>query len=49
MITFEKDYNKFNFRTVGVIIHDGKVLVHRAEKDDFWALPGGRVEFQETS
>ena len=49
MITFEKNGNKFNFRAVGVIIHDGKVLVHRAEKDNFWALPGGRVEFQETS
>ena len=49
MITFEKDGNRFNFRAVGVMINNGRVLVHRAEKDDFWALPGGRVEFQETS
>lgn len=32
-----------------MIIHDDHVLIHRSEKDDFWALPGGRVEFFETS
>jgi ADP-ribose pyrophosphatase YjhB (NUDIX family) len=32
-----------------VVIHGGRVLVHRGEKDDFWTLPGGRVEFGESA
>lgn len=38
---------RFNYRIVGVAIHDGRILVHRSENDDFWALPGGRGEFME--
>lgn len=49
MLTFHKDNKKFNYRAVGVVIHNNNVLIHRAEKDDFWALPGGRVGFFETS
>jgi len=32
---------------VGVAINDDKVLLHQAEGDDFWVLPGGRAEFGE--
>ena len=35
---------------VGVVALDGdRVLLHRAEGDDFWALPGGRVQAGETA
>lgn len=37
----------FKFRVSAIFINDDKVLVHRAEKDDFWALPGGHVELME--
>lgn len=47
MITFDLDGGKFNFRTVGAIVHNGNVLLHRGEQDGFWTLPGGRVEFGE--
>jgi ADP-ribose pyrophosphatase YjhB (NUDIX family) len=35
-------------RVAGVAIHDGRVLLHRSEHDDFWSLPGGRVQLWET-
>lgn len=38
---------RFQVRAVAVVIHDGAVLVHCAEGDAFWALPGGRVEVGE--
>ena len=38
-----------NYRVVGICIHDGHVLLHREEKDDFWVLPGGRPRLFETS
>lgn len=47
MITFDRDQKRFTYRVVGVAIEDGRVLLHRAEGDDFWALPGGRAELLE--
>lgn len=47
MIVLDEGGVRFNFRAVGVALHDGRVLLHRAEKDPFWALPGGRVELLE--
>ncbi len=44
MISYDFENGRFNLRAVAAIIRDGSVLVHRAETDDFWALPGGRVE-----
>jgi len=49
MICFDRDNNRFNFRIAGVAINNNKLLLHRLEKDDFWALPGGRNEFHEFS
>jgi len=49
VISFNTGEGRFNYRSVAVILHAGHLLIHRAEKDDFWALPGGRVEFQEYS
>ena len=47
MITFDHDQKRFNYRTVAVILHNDQVLLHRAETDPFWSLPGGRVELLE--
>lgn len=47
MIRFESGNNLFNYRIVGVALNDDKVLLHQAEGDDFWVLPGGRAEFGE--
>jgi len=47
MATFDHEGARFNVRTVGVVIHGDRVLLHRTERDSFWALPGGRVELLE--
>jgi len=49
MIFFRTDKGCFNYRSAAVIVHDDQVLLHRSIDDDFWALPGGRVEFMEQS
>lgn len=49
MITFEKNNHKFNFRVAGILIHNGRLLLHTTRTDDFWNLPGGRVEFNEST
>ena len=49
MISFDTSEGRFNYRSAAVIQHEEHVLIHRAEDDDFWALPGGRVEFMERS
>ena len=40
---------RFNYRIVAVCINDGHVLLHRADYENFWSLPGGRAEILETS
>ena len=32
-----------------MIIDYGRILLHRADYEDFWSLPGGRVEMLEDS
>lgn len=49
MISFDRGGVRFNYRVAGVCIHDGHVLLHRADRDDYWALPGGRCEMDEPS
>lgn len=39
----------FNYRTCGVISDGKRILLHRREDDDFWALVGGRVQMLESS
>ncbi|WP_211748635.1 NUDIX hydrolase [Paenibacillus sp. Marseille-Q4541] len=48
-ITFEKNDIKFNFRVAGIAVDRGRVLLHTTADDDFWNLPGGRVEFNEAT
>jgi ADP-ribose pyrophosphatase YjhB (NUDIX family) len=47
MITFDKGEARFNFRVAGIALNGHQVLIHRSEMDDFWSLPGGRVEMLE--
>lgn len=49
MITFDGGDIRFACRVAGIALHEGRVLLHRAEDDDFWALPGGRAELLEPS
>jgi 8-oxo-dGTP pyrophosphatase MutT (NUDIX family) len=49
VISFMVDGVRFNFRAAAVIIDDGYVLLHQAAHENFWSLPGGRVEAGEPS
>jgi ADP-ribose pyrophosphatase YjhB (NUDIX family) len=49
MLTFEQDGCRFNYRVAGVAFRDDEVLLHKEQNDDFWTLPGGRVEMGESS
>jgi ADP-ribose pyrophosphatase YjhB (NUDIX family) len=40
---------RFSYRIVAVFMHQGHVLLHRADYENFWSLPGGRAEILETS
>jgi ADP-ribose pyrophosphatase YjhB (NUDIX family) len=40
---------RFSYRIAAVCIHEGHVLLHRADYENFWSLPGGRAEVLETS
>jgi ADP-ribose pyrophosphatase YjhB (NUDIX family) len=49
VIRFDEGRRRFNYRVVGVAIHRGMVLVHRADGEPFWTLPGGRAEMGEVA
>lgn len=49
MIQITEGNKSFHFRAVGVIVKDDQVLLHRCVIDDFWSMPGGRCEFNESS
>ncbi len=49
MITIEEEGVKFQYRVAGVTMHNGRVLLHRADDEPFWTLPGGRAEMLETA
>ena len=48
-ITIDVDDYKLNVRAAGVMIHNGKILVHKNVNSDHYALIGGRVEIGESS
>ena len=48
-VSFDKGDTRFVYRVVGVALHGDRVLIHRAEIDDFWSLPGGRPTLMESS
>lgn len=47
MISVHLHGQRFQVRAAAIVIHAGHLLVHRAPADDYWALPGGRVEVGE--
>jgi len=47
MISFSQGHIRFHYRVGGVAVQDSQVLLHRTEIDDFWSMPGGRVELLE--
>jgi ADP-ribose pyrophosphatase YjhB (NUDIX family) len=50
MISFRNPETRavFHLRAAGILIHGGDVLLQRLEGEDFWFLPGGRVEWLES-
>ena len=44
-----KDNTIFGYRSSGVLIQNGKILIQRGVNDTVYALPGGHVAFSETS
>lgn len=46
MISLPVSSGRFNFRAA-VWLHEGHVLLQGDSREDFWALPGGRVEHME--
>lgn len=47
-IKFTVGQQRFNHRAAAVIIKDGHLLIHRNVRDEFWALPGGRIRLMES-
>ena len=48
-ITIDVEDYKLNVRAAGVMIHKGKILLHKNVNSDHYALIGGRVEIGENS
>ena len=48
-LTLDVEDYKLNIRSAGIIIHNGKILVHRNINNNHYALVGGRVEIGEDS
>ena len=48
-LTLDVEDYKLNVRAAGVIIHNGKILVHKNININHYALIGGRVEIGEDS
>ncbi|WP_374347948.1 NUDIX hydrolase [Chitinimonas sp.] len=44
MISFDTSTHRFNLRAAAIIHRGNSILLHRLENDEFWSLPGGRVE-----
>lgn len=49
MLTFDVGAARFNYRVAGVAVEQARVLLHRADTEGFWTLPGGRVEHGEVA
>lgn len=48
MISFDRGTTRFQVRAAAIIRRNGYVLIHRSTTEDFWTLPGGRVELMES-
>lgn len=49
MLSLNFGESRFQVRAAGIVIHDEYLLLHRPKFDEFWTLPGGRVEISENA
>lgn len=49
MVRYRAQDAAFGYRVFALVVDGDKALLHRSEIDDFWSLPAGAVEIQETS
>lgn len=49
MLSFDVAGARFQMRAVAIIRRNDHILMHRATDEQFWSLPGGRIEFGETA
>lgn len=49
MISWREGARGFDLRAAAVLCREGTVLLHRRGGEEMWALPGGRVEWGETT
>jgi ADP-ribose pyrophosphatase YjhB (NUDIX family) len=47
MISAMIGHARFHYRVAGVWLKDGHILLQGDAREDFWALPGGRVDIME--
>jgi ADP-ribose pyrophosphatase YjhB (NUDIX family) len=47
-MTFQLETHTFNYRVVALIAHQDRYLLTTVPENDFWFLPGGRVQLGET-
>lgn len=48
MVAFDQEKGRFNYRVAGVAIHNGRVLLDRNTRNNYWVLPGGHPDLMET-
>ena len=46
---FRQDDFIFSYRVAGILIHDNKILLQRPKEDAGYSIPGGYVNYGETS
>jgi 8-oxo-dGTP pyrophosphatase MutT (NUDIX family) len=49
MVCFDSEGTRFNYRVAGIALREQQVLLNRFEDQNYWFLPGGRVELGENS
>jgi 8-oxo-dGTP pyrophosphatase MutT (NUDIX family) len=49
MIVFQSDGFTFNYRVGAIALRGSQVLLHYSQEGQHWYVPGGRVEFGESS
>ncbi|UII56148.1 NUDIX hydrolase [Cytobacillus spongiae] len=47
-LVFVKGNQCFNYRAAAVCIEEGHILLNRGKEEDYWFLPGGRVQMMES-
>jgi len=47
MVEFDQAEGRFNYRVAGVAIQNGRVLLDRNTRNQYWVLPGGHPDLME--